>query len=91
MFKFLLYIGFIFFLIYWFLILPFKPSVERGKQQQQPRRKPGNDKIHIDYNPDKDKKSSKGYDGGEYVDYEEIKDYAVISTSSPGSVLLPNL
>jgi hypothetical protein len=72
--KFLMYIGFIFFLIYWFLILPFKPSVEK-ERQQPPRKKAKDGKINIDYIPDNGKRSSssKGYDGGEYVDYEEIK------------------
>ena len=72
MLKFLLYIGFIFFLIYWFLILPFKPSIERERQAQRKKTRNGN--LHIDRDPDKDKRSSsKGYDGGEYVDYEEVK------------------
>ena len=74
MFKFLLYIGFIFFLIYWFLILPFKPSIDREKQAQAQKKRRSNGNLNIDYNPDKDKKSSsKGYKGGEYVDYEEVK------------------
>lgn len=75
MLKFLLYIGFIFFLIYWFLILPFRTGIEKEKQTQQRRRattRKGD--LHIDYNPDKDKRSGdKGYKGGEYVDYEEVK------------------
>ncbi len=75
MFKFLLYIGFIFFLIYWFLILPFKPSVERPREREEPRRKTIDGNLHIDYKPEKDKKShsGKGYQGGDYVDYEELK------------------
>ena len=74
MFKFLLYIGFIFFLIYWFLILPFKPSIDREKQAQAQKKKRNDGKLHIDYDPDKEKKSSsKGYKGGEYVDYEDVK------------------
>ena len=74
MFKFLLYTGFIFFLIYWFLILPFKPAVDRERQQPQAQKKRNNNgNLHIDYNPDKEKKSPKGYKGGEYVDYEEVK------------------
>ena len=72
MLKFLLYIGFIIFVIYWFLILPFKPSAERERQQQRKKSRSGN--INVDFTPENDKKSgSKGYQGGEYVDYEEIK------------------
>jgi hypothetical protein len=74
MFKFLLYAGFIFFLIYWFLILPFKPSIDRERQAQTQKKRTREGNLNIDRSPDKDKKSSsKGYDGGDYVDYEEVK------------------
>ena len=73
MLKFLLYVGFIFFLIYWFLILPFKPSIDRERQAQAQKKRNRDGNLHIDYNPDKEKKSPKGYEGGEYVDYEEVK------------------
>ena len=72
MFKFLLYVGFIFLLIYWFLILPFKPSIDRDRQPARKKTRNGN--LKIDHTPDDNQKnSSKGYDGGDYVDYEEIK------------------
>ena len=73
MFKFLLYIGFIFFLIYWFLVLPFKPTtIQRERPAPKKKTKDGN--LNIDYIPEAHKKSSsKGYDDGDYVDYEEVK------------------
>ena len=41
--------------------------------QTQRRRAPNSD-LNIDYVPeDKEKKNKKGYGGGEYVDYEEVK------------------
>ena len=46
----------------------------RGNFQGQGNRPPHNRKgdINIDYVPD-DKKNKKDFDGGEYVDYEELK------------------
>ena len=35
-------------------------------------RKPKDGNVNIDYMPNKGKKSSKGYKGGEYIDYEEV-------------------
>ncbi len=46
----------------------------RGYTQQRytgPERPDGN--VHIDYIPDKEKKSSGKFKGGEYVDYEEVE------------------
>jgi hypothetical protein len=40
------------------------------QQQQPPKQKVGN--INIDYVPDNGK-NKKTFDGGEYVDYEEVK------------------
>lgn len=40
-----------------------------GSGGSQKRTRP-NGNVHIDRNPEQDKKS---YDGGEYVDYEEVK------------------
>ncbi len=72
MFKFLLYVGFIFLLLYWFLILPFKPSADRDRQPARKKQKDG--KVNIDHNSDGNQKNNpKGYDGGDYIDYEEIK------------------
>lgn len=45
-----------------------------SRQQSQQRRRAPNSDLNIDYVPgDKDKKNKKGYGGGEYVDYEEVK------------------
>ena len=46
-----------------------------GTNVNQQRRSPNHQAnrqgdIHIDHNP---KKGNKGYDGGEYVDYEEVE------------------
>lgn len=44
------------------------------KRQNQQRRQAANSDLNIDYVPeDKNKKKKKGYGGGEYVDYEEVK------------------
>jgi hypothetical protein len=72
MLKFLLYIGFIFFLIYWILILPFKAGPGRVKPPQ--RKRTGDEDINVDQlRGNRQQKNPKGYDGGDYVDYEEIK------------------
>ena len=42
----------------------------QDRQQHNQRPKGGN--VNIDYVPD-DKKNRKNFDGGEYVDYEELK------------------
>ena len=42
----------------------------QGRPNQNPRPKGGN--VNIDYVP-KDKKDRKDFDGGEYVDYEELR------------------
>ena len=44
------------------------------QQTQQRRRQAPNNDLNIDYVPEnKNKKKKKGYGGGEYVDYEEVK------------------
>ena len=45
---------------------------DRTFSGQQQRKKPPEGNVNIDYVPGKDRKG-KGYDGGEYVDYEEVK------------------
>ncbi len=72
MLKFLLFIGFFFFLIYYILILPFKPRRSVGDQRTQ-RKRPIDGNVNIDFDPKGKKKSGKsGYKDGEYVDYEEV-------------------
>lgn len=43
-------------------------SFSNGQQRKKPR--DGN--VNIDYVPNDKKKSKKSYDGGEYIDYEEL-------------------
>lgn len=52
----------------------------RGKNfgsgyRRQKHRQPTNGNVNIDYIPEEDQKerASKGFKGGEYVDYEEVK------------------
>lgn len=42
------------------------------EQTQQSRKAPGGN-VNIDYVPQKEDKSNKGFKGGDYVDYEEVK------------------
>ena len=37
------------------------------------RRKPSGGNVDIDYEPGKEKATKKGFKGGEYVDYEDVK------------------
>jgi len=79
MFKFLLIVVLISYLIYkvgGFLFKMFFMSLyqqqRQSNQRQTETKKEGN--VNIEY-PSKDSKSnSKGFEGGEYVDYEEIRD-----------------
>lgn len=48
-------------------------STGNNRQSTQQRRAP-NSNVNIDYVPDdKQKKTKKGFGGGDYVDYEEVK------------------
>jgi hypothetical protein len=42
-------------------------------QQHYNKTTPPDGNVHIDYIPDKEKKSSGKFKGGEYVDYEEVE------------------
>jgi hypothetical protein len=42
-------------------------------QQTKQRRRAPNSDLNIDYVPEEEKKRKKGYKGGDYVDYEEVK------------------
>lgn len=44
--------------------------VSLGASNQSDRRSPRDGNVHVDKNPNKDKKH---FEGGEYVDYEEVK------------------
>lgn len=43
--------------------------------QQSTRRKPSDGNVNIDHVPNSQKtgKGTQGYDGGDYIDYEEVK------------------
>ncbi len=41
-----------------------------GATNPQENRRPNDGNVHVDSNPNRDKKS---FEGGEYVDFEEIK------------------
>ena len=73
MLKFLLFIAFFFFLIYYILILPFRPRRSVDDKRTH-RKRPIDGNVNIDCDPKEKKKSSKsGYEGGDYVDYEEVE------------------
>ncbi|HLW20503.1 MAG TPA: hypothetical protein VKX33_09270 [Cyclobacteriaceae bacterium] len=48
---------------------------EVQKEQYRQQRKPSHGNVNVDYIPKSDKKGSPGHiSGGEYVDYEEVKE-----------------
>jgi hypothetical protein len=72
MLKFLLFIGFFFFLIYYILILPFKPR-RSVKDQSTRRKRPIDGNVNVDFDPKGKRKSEKSkFNDGDYVDYEEV-------------------
>ena len=52
----------------------FGAAAQRAQQQQRTTRKPADGNVNIDYAPKEDKKSPKNFEGGDYVDFEEIKE-----------------
>lgn len=71
----------IFLFIFFFIIkkvggFVFRTLFGAAAQQQQrtQTRKPTDGNVHIDYAPKKDKKVTKNFNGGDYVDFEEVKD-----------------
>ena len=53
----------------------FGNAVQRAQQQQQrSTRKPTDGNVHIDYAPKQDQKTPKDFKGGDYVDFEEVKE-----------------
>lgn len=48
---------------------------QRAAQQQQKRARPADGNVNVQYAPaEKPSKSSDNFKGGDYVDYEEVKD-----------------
>lgn len=80
--KFLLILILIIYLLYrvwgFFVSLIFGPQQQRYQQQQQSSNqqhahKPPNSNVNVDYVPKKDRKSGEDFEGGQYVDFEEVK------------------
>jgi len=72
MLRFLLIVGFFFFLIYYILILPFRPRKSVDDRQSH-RKRPIDGNVNIDFDPkEKQKQKKSDYRGGDYVDYEEV-------------------
>lgn len=63
MFKFLLILILVIYALY-------RLSVFFGRMTGSDHRRPQDPNVHVNSQPNKDKK---GYQGGEYVDYEELK------------------
>ncbi len=74
MLKFLLFLFLFFAIIYYVFILPFKPRQQvREDRSQRKRARGGN--VNIDYVPDDKKKTkSDSNKGGDYIDYEDVKE-----------------
>lgn len=73
MIKFLLIVFFFFLGIYYVLILPFK-SKRNLNQNKTSRKRAPNSNVDIEYDPaDKKTGSKKGFNDGDYIDYEEVK------------------
>lgn len=82
MFKVLLIVFAFFFLLFrvggFFMKLLFggmqaKQNQPFQKQSSQNKPKPKDGNVHIEHVPDNLKKGDKGFDGGDYIDYEEVK------------------
>jgi hypothetical protein len=74
MFKFLVIVFLFFAVIYYVLILPFRPRQPINDERTNRKRARGSN-VNIDYVPDDNKKTgSKKENGGDYIDYEEVKD-----------------
>lgn len=52
----------------------FGAAAQRTQQQEPTTRKPASGNVHIDYAPKQGEKSPKNFKGGDYVDFEEIKE-----------------
>lgn len=79
LFKFLLFIFIFFFIIKkvggFVLRVLFGAAAQQAHQQQRTQtRKPAEGSVHIDYTPNDKEKSTKDFKGGDYVDFEEVKE-----------------
>jgi hypothetical protein len=73
MLKFLIFLFLFFAIIYYVLILPFRPRQQvRHDQNEAKKKKVGN--VNIDYMPDEKNSKSGHIKGGDYIDYEEVKE-----------------
>ncbi len=73
MLKFLIFLFLFFAVIYYVLIVPFRPRQQmRHNQDESKKKKVGN--VNIDYVPDEDNSKSGHIKGGDYIDYEEVKE-----------------
>jgi hypothetical protein len=74
MLKFLILLFLFFAVIYYVLILPFKPRHQvRNEQYDRKKKRVGN--VNIDYVPEDEKNQKSGKaKGGDYIDYEEVKE-----------------
>ncbi len=53
----------------------FGAAAQQAQQQQRTdTRKPTDGNVHIDYAPKDKEKSTKDFKGGDYVDFEEVKE-----------------
>jgi len=57
----------------------FGAAAQQAQQQQQQQqraqtKKPSDGNVHIDYVPKKEDKPSKNFKGGDFVDFEEVKE-----------------
>jgi hypothetical protein len=73
MLKFLIFLFLFFAIIYYVLIVPFRPRQQvRHDQHEAKKKKMGN--VNIDHVPDENNGKSGHIKGGDYIDYEEVKD-----------------
>ena len=77
--KFLLFIFIFFFIIKkvggFVLRVLFGAAAQQAQQQHRAQtRKPTDGNVHIDNAPKKGEKSTKDFKGGDYVDFEEVKE-----------------
>lgn len=78
MFKFLLIVFLISYVIYkvggfFFKILTLGGMSQRQQRNQPPKRPPGTN-LNVDHAPGQQKSDKSDFKGGEYVDFEEVKD-----------------
>jgi fructose-specific component phosphotransferase system IIB-like protein len=52
----------------------FGAAAQQAQQQRTHTKKPSDGNVQIDHAPKNEDKSSKNFKGGDYVDFEEVKD-----------------